>query len=57
MPIMAPSDIMWKWTGRLLTHAAKSQDASLFLPKGLSAIASMAVPPNGFILALPGCGA
>src|SRR5215470_14726792 len=57
VPIIAPSDIMWNWTGRLDTHAAKSQDASLFLPNGLSAMASIAVPPNGFILALPGCGA
>ena len=46
-----------RWTGRLLAQAAKSQAASLFFPKGLRAMASMAVPPKGFILALPGCGA
>ena len=54
---MAPSTISWNWTGRLLAHCANSQAASLFLPKGFSAMASIAVPPKGFILALPGCGA
>ncbi len=57
MPTIAPSTISRHWTGRLLAQAPNSQAASLFLPNGLSAIASIEVPPKGFIRALPGCGA
>ena len=46
-----PGSLGFNW---MEAQAVKSQEASLFLPKGLRARASMAVPPNGFIRALPG---